>query len=161
MSDHKPRFLLRSSPLVAGGKARLMSNKKVEPKPATPREVSRIEAQGYTTEPHKGLQGEPECVGPAIVDAYGELARSFDALRHAADVEAAQQSRRLLDAEQRVTAAQARAKQRHMDMSGEFHAIGQMLKRAKDGGRREPNAAIRRLERVEAKLDGEPDKWAA
>jgi hypothetical protein len=49
MSDHKPRFLLRSSPLVAGGKARLMSNKKVEPKPATPREVSRIEAQGYST----------------------------------------------------------------------------------------------------------------
>jgi hypothetical protein len=48
-----------------------------------------------------------------------------------------------------------------MDMSGEFHAIGQMLKRAKDGGRKEPNAAIRRLERVEAKLDGEPDKWAA
>jgi hypothetical protein len=56
MSDHKPRFLLRSSPLVAGGKARLMSNKKVEPKPATPREVSRIEAQGYTTEPHKGYR---------------------------------------------------------------------------------------------------------
>ena len=65
-SEQKPRYLIKSSPLVAGGKARLLSAKKVDPKPAKPREVSALEAHGYTDQAHKGLKGEPECVGATI-----------------------------------------------------------------------------------------------
>ena len=36
----KPLFLMQGSPLVAGGKARLMSNRKVKPNRAKAREVS-------------------------------------------------------------------------------------------------------------------------
>lgn len=51
-----PRFLLRSSPLVAGGKARLLSNKRVKPSRAKPREVSGDEVHGYTDQLHKALE---------------------------------------------------------------------------------------------------------
>lgn len=150
----KPRFLLKGSPLVAGGKARLMSNRKVEPNRAKPRDVSKVEAQGYTEQPHKALPDEPECVGPAILDGYAESARFYESLQHLRDVEAAQQSRKLLTAEQRLLDAQARAKRTQTDFSHEFHICRNMIDRAKRGGRKEPPAAVRVLEKVEAALDG-------
>lgn len=153
-SSAKPRFLLKGSPLVSGGKARLMSNRKVDPKPAKPREVSKVEAQGYTEQPHKALNHEPECVGPAILDGYQESARFYESLRHLQEVEAAQQSRTMLTAEQRYRDAYARAKRTQTDFSHEFHICRKMLDRARAGGRKEPPAAVRVLERVEATLDG-------
>lgn len=157
MSDSKRRFLLRASPLTEGGKARLMSAKKVKPKSAKPREVSKLEAHGYTDEPHKGLKGEPECVGPAIVDAYGESARYFDTLRHAREVAEARELRKLLTAEQRLVNVQERARKQHRNLTGETHVCQKMLERAKAGGRKEPLAAIERIERMEADLDNLPE----
>ena len=154
-SEQKPRYLIKSSPLVAGGKARLLSAKKVDPKPAKPREVSALEAHGYTDQAHKGLKGEPECVGPAILDGYAESARFYDSIRHKVEVEAAQQSRRLLSAESRLRDAQRRAKDKHVKaMRLEFKAIEAMLDRARNGGQPDPPSAIRKLEKLEGQLDG-------
>ena len=96
---------------------------------------------------------EPEAPGPAIVDAITDLARTYDRIRYTAEIEAAQQSRRLLTIEQRMADAQRRAKRRHADISGEMHAIKAMLARARSGGRTDPPAAHERLERIEARLD--------
>lgn len=100
---------------------------------------------------------EPEAPGPAIVDAYTDLARTYDRARHAAEVEARQQTRRLLDAEKRLAEAKRQAKLRHIDVSREVHVVKNMLDRARKGGRAEPEAAIHRLERIEARLDHRPD----
>ena len=100
------------------------------------------------------INDEPECVGPAILDGYQESARFYESLRHLRDVEQAQQTRKLLTAEQRIKDAQARAKRTQTDFSHEFHICRKMIDRAKAGGRKEPPAAIRVLEKVEAALDG-------
>lgn len=96
---------------------------------------------------------EPEAVGPAIVDAFTDLARTYDRIRHTAEIENLQQARRLLSMEQRMADVQRRAKRRHADVSGEMHAIKCMLERARKGGRDEPSAAFERIERIEARLD--------
>jgi hypothetical protein len=100
---------------------------------------------------------EPEAVGPDIVDAQTELARTYDRLRYQAEVEQAQKDRRMLSIEQRMADAVRRAKLRHADVSGEMHVIKQMLERARKGGRAEPLAALERVERLEARLDYRPD----
>lgn len=100
------------------------------------------------------VSDEPECVGPAILDGYQESARFYESLRHLAHVEAAQQSRKMLPAEHRLRDAQARAKRTQTDLSHEFHICRKMLDRAKAGGRNEPPAAVKVLEKVEATLDG-------
>ena len=103
------------------------------------------------------INDEPECVGPAILDGYQESARFYESLQHLAHVEAAQQARKLLSAEQRLLDAQSRAKRTHTDFSHEFHICRKMIDRAKAGGRKDPRAAIKVLEKVEAKLDGPVD----
>lgn len=100
---------------------------------------------------------EPEAIGPDIVDAQTELARTYDRLRYEAEVELSQQTRKLLTIEQRMADAQRRAKLRHADISGEMHVVKQMLKRARKGGREDPPAALERVERIEARLDYRPD----
>lgn len=112
---------------------------------------------GYVNDPAQGMRDEPECVGPAIVDAYSESALFWQSLRHAAEVQEAQQSRRLLNAEQRLADVQRRAKQQHVNVSGEVHVLSSMLERAKRGGRNEPPGAVKRLESLEARLDGLSD----
>lgn len=99
-------------------------------------------------------EDEPECIGPAIVDGYAELAEFQHSLRHQQAVEAARQTRPLLEAEDRIRDAERRAKQSHRNLSGEFHVMRQMLQRAQKGGRKAPAGLIGRLERMEATLDG-------
>lgn len=153
-SSEKPRYLLKSSPLVAGGKARLMSADKVVPKPATPRDVSGIEAQGYTDQAHKRLHGEPECIGPAILDSYAESARFYESQRHQQEVMAAREDRRRRTVEDRLKDAMARAKRSQIDLGHEFHICRKMLDRAHAGGRKDPPAALKVIEKIEAALDG-------
>lgn len=111
---------------------------------------------GYVTKPQLAMRHEPECVGPAIVNGYAELADFQHTLRHQAAVEAAREARPLLKAEDRLKDAQRRAKQAHRNLSGEFHILERMLARAARGGRKPPAAALRRLENIEADLDGLP-----
>jgi hypothetical protein len=100
------------------------------------------------------LTDEPECVGPSILDSYQESARFYESLRHLAEVEAAQQARRMQTVAQRVRDAQDRAKRTQTDFSHEFHICRKMLERAKAGGRKDPPAALRIIEKIESRLDG-------
>lgn len=116
---------------------------------------------GYVTKPQLAMRDEPECVGPAIVNGYAELADFQHTLRHKASVEAARQARPLLEAEDRIRDAERRAKHAHRNLSHEFHLLRLMLDRAERGGRRTPESAIRKLARIEATLDGVPLDEAA
>ena len=128
MSDNKPRFL---APL---GKPR-----------------------DYVDRPELSVRDEPECIGPAIVDGYAEIAAFHRSHQHTLDVMAMRQMRPLLRAEDRLKDAERRAKQaRRRDLKGEFVALRGMLSRFQRGGE-EPkpgSSVLNRLERVEAKLDG-------
>ena len=103
------------------------------------------------------LDDEPEAPSGAIVDAYRDLARTYDIARHSAEVEARQQVRKLLTSEDRLREVQRQAKLRHIDVSGEVHTVKRMLERARKGGRQDPPAAVERIERIEARLDYRPD----
>ena len=96
---------------------------------------------------------EPEAVGPAVVDAFTDLARTYDRIRHHADVERARADRETLPVDARIRDAKRRAKLRHADISGEMHAVEKIVERATRGGRPVPPAALDRLRRIEARLD--------
>lgn len=98
---------------------------------------------------------EPECISDGIV-SYTETAMKAATLRHAAEVQDAQEARTVLTAEQRVFNAAARARRQHVDLGKDLHLVSKALERARAGGRSVPESVIRRLERVEAKLDGAP-----
>jgi hypothetical protein len=100
------------------------------------------------------LVDEPECVGPAILDAYGEDARHYQSLRRLAEIQVAREARTQLPVEARLADARRRAKAQHIDVSGKLRVIDGLLKRAAAGGRREPPAELRMLAEVEAQLDG-------
>lgn len=115
----------------------------------------------YVDRPELAVRHEPECIGPAIVDGYAELATFQQTLRHQQAVEAARELRPLLAAEDRIRDAERRAKYAHRNLSGEFHVMRKMLERAERGGRKAPASLLGRLERIEAALDGVPLDEAA
>lgn len=96
---------------------------------------------------------EPECIGPAIVDAYSESARFFDSARHSLEVEQLREIRRQLSMEQRIAEIRRRAKLQHVNVSTELHALGKMLERARQKGKPDPPAAGRKVEALEGRLD--------
>lgn len=161
----KPLFLMQGSPLVAGGKARLMSNRKVKPKRAEPREVTGPEEKGYTTDIHKALRHEPETPSDVWLDAEADRAFMLNEQARLADIAQAQAARPTLTVEQRMKDAQRRAKMQHVDCRAEFTALRRMLDAAKtESDRRRTRteaAAERRLERVESQLDQCPGDMAA
>jgi hypothetical protein len=103
---------------------------------------------------------EPECPSKAIVDAQADLAKTYDRLRHAAQVEHAQTIRRELTMEARMADAHRRAKLQRVDVSRELHVMRKDLERARDSGR-QPVTVARRLVELEARLDHRPDLEAA
>lgn len=100
---------------------------------------------------------EPEAISAAIVDAYADLARTYDRIRHEAEVERMNVIRQALDLEQRMAEAHRRAKRQHINVSHEMRIVQQLVERAQRGNRTTPPEAIRRIERIEAKLDYRPD----
>lgn len=96
----------------------------------------------------RAICDEPEAIGPAIVDAYAELGRTFDELRRKAQIEQARIARTLLTVEARIRDAQRRAKIQRMDVTSELWLIRKMLIRGNE------TAALVRVERLEARLDG-------
>lgn len=101
------------------------------------------------------LCDEPEVISDGIV-SYTETAVKAATLRHAAEVEQAHEARATMTPEQRVANAEARAKQQHVNVSSDLRFVRAAAARARAGGRRLPAGALRRLERVEALLDGAP-----
>jgi hypothetical protein len=102
-------------------------------------------------------EDEPECIGPAILNSYAESNQFRYSQQHAADVLAARQMRPLLRAEDRLRDAERRAKYaKRRDLKGEFLALKGMLARytRNDDEPKPGSSVLRRLEGVEAKLDG-------
>lgn len=91
---------------------------------------------------------EPEAPSDAWIDAEAELAAERNRLRLLKQAEMAQQARRHISMENRMRDAQRRAKLKHVNLSREFYVLEKMLDRGNE------NAAVTRLERVEALLDG-------
>lgn len=121
------------------------------PEVADPPEViERIRTQ-------TNLCDEPEAPSANWIDAEADLRRTYDQQRHKIQVAAMQKIRGALNTEARMAEARRQAKMRHIDISGELHAIDLLLKRAREGGRKEPPGAVARLEKVEARLDFRPD----
>lgn len=118
--------------------------------PDSPELVARIHDR-------TALCDEPEAPSGAWIEAQYDLARTYDRMRHLAQVEQAHRIRACLSLEARMTEAHRRAKLQRVDVSGELYVIRQMLERARRGGRGEPPAAVDRLSRVEATLDYRPD----
>lgn len=103
------------------------------------------------------LVDEPEFVGPAILDAYGESARFYESLRHQAEVAAAREARKTLEPEDRVADIKRRAKEKHVNIAGDLAKVEHDLRKARAGGRKNFNGIVRRIERLEAWLDGPVD----
>lgn len=151
--DEKPRYLLRSSPLVAGGKARLMSNKKVKPSRAKARDVTGDEVHGYTDQMHKALE-DLEALTEDDYQRHIAAGAAFrDRTLKQQQLVQIQQARSCLTLEQRLVEVQRVAKMRHINVKGEVEAVKGMLDRAKAGGRKEPSAAEWKVEKLEARLD--------
>jgi hypothetical protein len=101
------------------------------------------------------LADEPEAPSSAWVDAEAELAAERNRLRHLAVVAQRIEIRRELTVEARIRDVQRRAKDQRVDISGELYVIRKMRSRSQRAGHtKEPPAAMRRLEAVEARLDG-------
>lgn len=110
----------------------------------------------YVDRPELAVRHEPECIGPAIIDGYAELANYQQTLRHQQAVQQARELRPQLDPADRIRDATRRAKHAHHNLTGELHTMQLMLDRATRGGRHIPAGLISRLEHVEATLDGIP-----
>jgi hypothetical protein len=109
---------------------------------------------GYVNRPEAAMRGEPECIGPAILDGYAESNELRYSQRHALEVAQQRVTRRHLNTEDRIRDAERRAKHAHRNLTHEFHVLRQMLNRASKGGRKPPESALGKLERIEADLDG-------
>lgn len=131
-----------------------------EPKPRFLAPIGRAgeliddERLGYVTKPELGVRGEPECIGPAILDGYAESNAFRFAQEHMAAVLAAQKTRPLLAADDRVRDIQRRAKYARVDLTHEVHLMRRDLDRAKAGNRKPPDRVLKRAEALEALLDG-------
>lgn len=100
---------------------------------------------------------EPEMISRAISSRYGDEANGKNghtSLRHRAAVEQARDARQTWTVEKRIGVVKLRAKQQRVDVSHELHIIEKALARARSGGRELPAAPMKRLEAVEALLDG-------
>lgn len=100
------------------------------------------------------IRDEPECIGPAIVDGYAEVAQFQHSQQHQADVLAAQQVRPLLKAEDRLRDIKRRAKGAHVDLSHEMHIMRRDIEKARLRNQPEPERVRNRLTGLEGLLDG-------
>jgi hypothetical protein len=140
----KPRLLLRSSPLVAGGKARLRSPGKVTPGRAQPREITGDEVHGYTEQPHKALLDAGEALTEAEWRTHVKRRADDDEeQRQTMIARSRDRDKRLLSQEERLRKAQAEAAANRRDVTRETWLVRRMLERGRS------TQAERILQRVE------------
>lgn len=109
---------------------------------------------GYVNRPEAAMRGEPECIGPAILDGYAESNELRYSQRHALEVAQQRHVRKELTVEARIRDVERRAKQSHRDLHSDIRLMRRMLDRSNAGGRKPSASLIRRLEAIEASLDG-------
>lgn len=96
----------------------------------------------------RAMCDEPEAPSQAWVNAESELAAERNRLRLLRDAELKREARRQVTVENRIKAAQHKAKQRRMDITSEIHIMRKMRVRGNEA------TATLRLETLEARLDG-------
>lgn len=128
----QPRYMMRGSPLVGGGKARLMSAKKVTPKPATPREVSEREEHGYTELPHLALDPLAESLDEEDWKTHvDERSKRDEVQRQKFEAASREQARRLMNFEERLVSAHVEARMRCIDVASEVRLVRHMQEKGK------------------------------
>lgn len=135
-AEEEVRFLGASSPLVEGGKARLMSPRKVKPRPArpahNPEAMSENEATGYVVSAARALPLEPEPVDretqKRITQDAGMTTRQWQTVEQAHR----DHDRALLSREDQIVRLQRAARLRSIDATRELWALQNMLKTAAD-----------------------------
>lgn len=129
---------------------------------APPRELPEVADEPSTVERIRdaaSIRDEPEAVSSAWANGRPWLrenakdARRRHTEHRTADVGQRRVIRDQLDMEDRMKDAQRRAKRHHVDVSHELHVLGKMLERARNGGRKEPPSAVKRMAKLEARLD--------
>jgi hypothetical protein len=147
----EPRFLAAGSPLVEGGKARLMSGRKVKPRPASrPPEMpaDSLEALGYTRAPTRALLDAGEALSPSDYRRHVESRRQQSAQDRQAAFDAQRDlDRRLLSREDRIRKVERDARMRGIDVSGELWLLRRRMVRASDG------SVEQRIQRLEQRVD--------
>ena len=108
----------------------------------------------YVDRPELAVRDEPECIGPAILEDYAQVAMLHRSQQHAVDVACAQQTRPLLPPACRHADLYRRAKAAHVDLTHELHIIDRHITKARFAGRDIPGHVLIRLEGLEALLDG-------
>jgi hypothetical protein len=109
---------------------------------------------GYVTNPNLAMRGEPECIGPAILESYAAVNKLLFTQQHLLDVAAAQERRPAIPPDKRLRDVYRRAKDAHVDLSHEIHLIQRALDKARLRGQPVAQPALDRLEGLEALLDG-------
>jgi hypothetical protein len=100
------------------------------------------------------LRDEPECIGPAILADYAQAALLHQSQQHALDVANMLEIRPTLEPEKRLEDIRRRARHSNVDLSRETMIMGAEITRARTGNRHIPGRVLRRMENVEALLDG-------
>lgn len=108
----------------------------------------------YVDCPELAVRGEPECIGPAILESYAEVNKRICDQQHIRDVALMREIRPMLEADDRVRDIQRRAKYAHVDLSHEVQLMQRDLQRARAGNRKPPARVLERAEALEALLDG-------
>lgn len=109
---------------------------------------------GYASSAFRALPHEPECVGPAILGDYAEVAALHRSQQHALDVAEAQQRRPELTPQNRLNDVHRRAKHAHVDLSHPIHLVQRAIDKARLREQPVSPAALERLSGLEALLDG-------
>lgn len=112
------------------------------------------ERTGYVTKPWLGMRDEPECVGPAILGDYAEVAQLHRSQQHALDVAQAQERRPELTPQNRLDDIHRRARYAHVDLSHPIHLVQRAIDKARLREQPVTPSALDRLAGLEALLDG-------
>jgi hypothetical protein len=101
------------------------------------------------------IRDEPEVItDKAILRDWEQVARLHQSQQHALDVANMQTIRPTLPPEKRLEDIQRRAKHAHVNLSSEVRVMDDQIRRARTGNRNPPGRVLRRLETIEALLDG-------
>jgi hypothetical protein len=118
--------------------------------PTVPDEPELLERIASAT----SIRDEPEMVSGAWLADWSEVALLHQSQQHAHDVAQMQHVRPELPPEKRLEDITRRAKHSHVNLSREVMIMGAEITRARTGGRQIPGRVMRRMENVEALLDG-------
>lgn len=92
------------------------------------------EARGYTTDPARALNDEPECIPAKLQEQYARESEAVNYARRAAHLHNGQEERELLALHERLR--ELEAQRGHADISRELRSIRQRIERAENRSKR-------------------------